>query len=85
MLEAQLSRRVDVVRVPQIGWIRMVRRTLRRAGLLAVFGQAAVTTALGGALGLRILPPPGGRLPALRTSRATASAADNASSTATLT
>ena len=84
MLEAQLSRRVDVVRVPQIGWIRMVRRTLRRR-IARCFGQAAVTTALGGALGLRILPPPDGRLPALRTSRATASAADNASSTATLT
>ena len=48
------------------------------------FGQAAATTALGRAVGLRILPPPGGRLPARRTSRATASAADNASSTATL-
>jgi hypothetical protein len=36
ILEAWLSRRVNVVRVPQIGWIRMVRRTLRRAGLLAV-------------------------------------------------
>jgi hypothetical protein len=41
-------------------------------------------TAVGRALGWRIFPPPGGRLPALRTRRATASAADSASSTATL-